>query len=147
MWLNLVWGLAVGFLMGGSGACLLVSGANSYPSGGWGFVSGYDQRQPVVPEGSLSSLFTDGWGCNPTWIMVWPGVSQCCWGRGANFHKMTTSRGTHTDEYSKKLCFQCSSPTTSPSHPLFSQEIYRELQSGPTHIPMEPLLCPGTHCT
>ena len=31
--------LAVGFLMGGTGACSLVGGADSYPSGGWGFVS------------------------------------------------------------------------------------------------------------
>ena len=33
------------------------------------------------------------------------------------------------------------------SHPLFSQEIFQELQSGLTQIPMEPLLYPGTHCT
>ena len=33
-------GLGVGFLMGGSGACPLVGGADSYPFGGWGFVSG-----------------------------------------------------------------------------------------------------------
>ena len=32
-------GLAVGFLMGGTGAGPLVGGADSYPSGGWGFVS------------------------------------------------------------------------------------------------------------
>ena len=32
-------GLAVGFLMGGTDACPLVGGADSYPSGGWGFVS------------------------------------------------------------------------------------------------------------
>ena len=35
-------GLAVGFLMGGTGACPLVDGADSCPSGGWGFVSGWD---------------------------------------------------------------------------------------------------------
>ena len=28
-----------------------------------------------VPPGSLGSLFTDGWGCGPTWIIVWPQVS------------------------------------------------------------------------
>ena len=33
-------GFAVGFLMGGTDACPLVGGADSYPSGGWGFVSG-----------------------------------------------------------------------------------------------------------
>ena len=29
-----------------------------------------------VPGGSLGSLFTDGWGCDPTWIVVSPGASQ-----------------------------------------------------------------------
>ena len=33
-------GLVAGFLMGETGACPLVGGADSYPSGGWGFVSG-----------------------------------------------------------------------------------------------------------
>ena len=32
----------------------------------------------------------------------------------------------------------------SHTHPLFSQEIFQELQSGLTQIPMEPLLFPGT---
>ena len=31
-------GLAVGFLIGGTNACPLVGGADSFPSGGWGFV-------------------------------------------------------------------------------------------------------------
>ena len=30
-----------------------------------------------VPRRFLGSLFTDGWGCDPTWIFVWPGASQC----------------------------------------------------------------------
>ena len=66
MWLKSAWGLAVGFLMGGADACPLVGGADSYPSGGWGF----------VPEGSLGSLFTEGQGCDPTWIVVCSGASQ-----------------------------------------------------------------------
>ena len=33
-------GLALGNLMGGTGTCPLVGGADSYPSGGWGSVSG-----------------------------------------------------------------------------------------------------------
>ena len=44
LWLKLEPGVAVGFLMGGTGACPLVSGTDSYPSGGWGFVSGWDER-------------------------------------------------------------------------------------------------------
>ena len=39
LWLKLVQGLAVGFLVGETSACLLVGEADSYPSGGWGFVS------------------------------------------------------------------------------------------------------------
>jgi len=37
-----VWGLGVGFLMGGVDACPLVGGADSNPSGGWGLVSGWN---------------------------------------------------------------------------------------------------------
>ena len=33
-------------------------------------------RGSCVPRGTLGSLFTDGWGCDPTWIVVWPGASQ-----------------------------------------------------------------------
>ena len=29
-----------------------------------------------MPEGSLGSLFTEGRGCDPTWIVVCPGTSQ-----------------------------------------------------------------------
>ena len=40
--LKSVWGLAVGFLMGRADACPQVRGADSPPSSGWGFVSGWD---------------------------------------------------------------------------------------------------------
>ena len=33
-------------------------------------------RGGCVPGGSLGSLFTEGWGCDPTWIVVCPGASQ-----------------------------------------------------------------------
>ena len=52
---------------------------------------------------------------------------------GPDFPKMATSRGTHTGEYSLDFCLQCPSPTTSHSHPLFSQEILQELHSVLTH--------------
>ena len=29
-----------------------------------------------MPEGSLGSLFTEGRGCDPTWVVVCPGASQ-----------------------------------------------------------------------
>ena len=64
-----------------------------------------------------------------------------------DFPKMATSREMHAEEYSQALCLQHPFPTMSCSHPLFSQQILQELQSGLTQIPMEPLLCPGTQCT
>ena len=33
-------------------------------------------RGSCVPEGALGSLFTEGWDCDPTWIVVCPGASQ-----------------------------------------------------------------------
>ena len=36
-------------------------------------------RGGCVPGGSLGSLFTDKWGCDPTWIVVWAGASQHWW--------------------------------------------------------------------
>ena len=62
-------GLVIGFLMGGTGACPLVGGAASYPSGGWVFALG-EIRGSCVIRVSLGSLFTDGWGCDLTWIRV-----------------------------------------------------------------------------
>ena len=61
-----MWGLAVGFLMGGTGACPLVGGALSLG----------EIRGGSVPGVSLGSLSTNGWGCDPTWIIVWPEGSQ-----------------------------------------------------------------------
>ena len=52
-----------------------------------------------VPGGTLGSLFADGWGCDPTWIIIWPGASKHLW-VGPYFSKMATSRETHTDDYS-----------------------------------------------
>ena len=68
-------GLAVGFLMGGTDACPLVGGADFYPSGGCAFSLG-EIRGGCVHGGSLGCLFSDGWSCHPTWIVVWPGASQ-----------------------------------------------------------------------
>ena len=34
-------------------------------------------RGGCVPGGSLGSLFTDRWGCDPIRFIVWPGASQC----------------------------------------------------------------------
>ena len=65
---------------------------------GWALSLGEIGSGCVPGGGSLGSLFTDGWDCHPTWIIVWPGASQHWW-VGPYFPKMVTSRETHTDEY------------------------------------------------
>ena len=51
-------------------------------------------RGGLVPGVSLGSLFTEGQCCNPTWIVVGPGVSQRWW-VGPDFPKMATlEKGT-----------------------------------------------------
>ena len=52
--------------------------------------------------------------CDPTWILICPRASR---------HRWVGTRGKHADKYSRDLCLQCPSPTTSHSTPLFSQEI------------------------
>ena len=110
-----------------------------------------------MPEGSLGSLFTEGWGCDPTWVVVCPGASQQLADRwGQFFPKWPPPEKGTAAEYSGELCLQFPSLTTSPIHPWFprmshspmvSQDVLQELQSGLTQIPMETLLCPGTQCT
>ena len=68
-------GFVLGFLMGGTGACPLVVGAGSYPSVGWA-LSLCEIRGGCVLGGSLGSLFTDGYVCDPTLVIVWSGASQ-----------------------------------------------------------------------
>ena len=96
LWLKLVQGFAAGFLMGGTGACQLVGVADSYPSGGCGFVF-HVIRGSCMPGGSLGSMIANGWGCVPTWFVIWPGVSQPLWVR-QGFSKMATFRGIHSDD-------------------------------------------------
>ena len=83
-----------------------------------------------MPGESLGSLFTNGWGSDPTWIVVWPGASQHLW-MGPDFPKMATSGERHSAEYFQELYFQCPSFTNSHIHPFF-QEVLQELQSGLT---------------
>ena len=51
-------------------------------------------------------------------------VCCCIWGFSAlggevRFSKMATSRGVHSNDYSRDLFLQCPSPTTSLSHTFF----------------------------
>ena len=80
--MRLIWGLAVGLLMGGTGACTWAGGADSYASAGLCLWVRLEAAVCLGGEGSLGNLFTDGWGCNPTWIIVWPGLlSVYRWGQ------------------------------------------------------------------
>ena len=42
-------------------------------------------RGSCVPEESLGSLFTKGWGCDPTWVVVCPGAFQQLTDGGTRF--------------------------------------------------------------
>ena len=53
--------------MGGTDACPLVGGAYSKPSGGALSLDGI--RGSCVTGGSLRSLFTEGWGYDPTGLL------------------------------------------------------------------------------
>ena len=91
--------------------------------------------------GSLGTLSADGWGCVPTWFVLWSGAFDLLW-VGPDFSKMAACRGTQADDYSWDLCLHRPSPTMSHSHPVF-----QELQAGLIQIPVEFLLCLGTQCT
>ena len=74
-----------------------------------------------MPEGSLGCLFTEGWCCDPTWIVVCPGASQLTDGWGQIFPKWPPPEKGTVAEYSRELCLQCPSLTTSRCHPLFPE--------------------------
>ena len=99
-----------------------------------------------MPEESFGRLFTEGWGCDPTWIVVCPGASQHRLMGGARF-----SPNGHLQRKARLLnipeSFAFSVLHNKPHSALFSQDVLQELQSGLTQIPMETLLCPGTQYT
>ena len=70
----------VGFLVLGTGACILVGGAGSCLSGGQGrirwWVWGVCELSMI-----LDSLSANGWCCVPVLLVVWHGASStgaCC---------------------------------------------------------------------
>ena len=64
-------------------------------------------RGGCVPGISLGSLFTDGWGCDPISIIVWPGASQRV---GQDFPKMASSRGHMLMNIPKSFAFNVLPP-------------------------------------
>ena len=90
---------------------------------------------------------TDGWGCDPTWIVVYPGAPQQLadvWGQ--IFPKWPPPEKGMLLNILESFAFNILS-SQQATFPLFSQDVLQELQSGLTQIPMEPLLCPGTQYT
>ena len=73
-------------------------------------------RGSCVPGGSLGSLFTDGQGCDPTWIVVWPGASLMM--VGVRYSQNAHLHERHAAEYSLELCLQCL-PHNKPHSPIF----------------------------
>ena len=70
----------VGFLVEGTGPCVLVDEAGACLSGGqdciWWCVWGVCELVMI-----LGSLSANGWGCAPDLLVVWHGVSStgACW--------------------------------------------------------------------
>ena len=62
--------------MGGADACPLVVELIPIPLVD-GALSLGEIKGGCVPGESLGSLFTEGQGCDPTWIVVCSGASQC----------------------------------------------------------------------
>ena len=132
--------------MGRTGACPLVGAADSYPSVGLGFVSGWDWKW----------LCAWGWFFRQS-VYWWVGLSSyldycLAWGfsalvGGAIFSQNgDIQRNTHWWIFLRALP-PMPFPTMRHSHPLFFQEIFLEMQSSPTQIPIEPLLCRETQST
>ena len=135
-WSLLMQGHVISFLMGGTGACPLIGVADSYPSGGWGFVSGYDYGQPICWCVELCS--------HPVCSLAW-GFSALM--GVAKFFQNGSLRGAHTDDYSWDPCLQCPAPPVSPQPPLLSQETLQDLPVGLIQILIDSLLCPVIQCT
>ena len=85
-------------------------------------------------------LLTDRWGCDPNWIIVWPGASQLMWDH--IFPKWPPLEEHMLMNIPENLASNVLPQQRATVTP-FSQEILQELQSGLTQIPMESLLCLG----
>ena len=70
----------VGFLVEGTGACVLVGGAGSCLSGGQDATGGVFWGVCELSM-TLGSLSANGWGCVPVLLVVWHGASStgACW--------------------------------------------------------------------
>ena len=68
-------GACVGFLVGGTGAYVLVGRAGSSPSGGQCHIRGCVLGVCELST-TLGSLSADGWGCVPVLLVVWPETSS-----------------------------------------------------------------------
>ena len=144
LWLKLVQGLALDFLMGGTGACPLVGGAGSYPSGGWKFV--LSEIRGIVCLGCLlaACLLMSGAVIPPGYYLVW-GFSVLM--GGASFSQNGHLQGNIHWWIFLRALPAVPFPYDKPqSPPVFPGDLPRT-SVGPTQIPMELLLCPGTWCT
>ena len=72
-----------------------------------------------MPEGSLGSLFTEGWGCDPTWIVVCPGASQADLWVGPDFPKMATSKERQLLNIPESFAFNISHLQQATFTPVF----------------------------
>ena len=99
----------------------------------------YGIRGSCVPEGSLGSLFTERWGCDPTWVVVCPGASQQLTEDGARFSQNGHLQRKAAAEYLQSFAFYVLPSQQATFTPVFPG-CPPKLQSGLTQIPMETAL-------
>ena len=73
-----------------------------------------------MPRGSLGCLFTDGWGCDPTWVVVCPGAfQQLTDGWGQIFPKWPPPEKHRLMNISKSIASKVLPPKQATSTPVF----------------------------
>ena len=125
--------------MGVTGACPLVGGADSYPSGGWA-LSLVEFRGCCVPGGgglSAACLLMGGAVIPPGLLFGLGLLNMDGWGQ--IFPKWPPPEKGTLMNIPRRFVSSVL-PSQQATFILFSQKINEELQSGLTQIPMEPLL-------
>ena len=98
------------------------------------------EKMSCVPGGSLGSLLLMG-EANPS-LLFGMGILSAD-GIGQIFPK----RPPLVEHILRNIPQTFASNVLPPQQTTVTHDILQELKSGPTQIPMEPLLCPGTQCT
>ena len=135
-----------GFLVGGAGACPLVGGSGSWPSGGQVVSSGVSRGGCGLRK-SLESLSADEWDCIPALFVIWPefqhwSLQAVGWGQVSvprDSKCLPPARGHVGPFY---VCHQLLWPQREPQPLPLPQETLQDQQVGLGRALMKSLLLP-----